>query len=121
MIKECDYKVLMTFGGGGWNSLTDSYRILFVKDKRFKSQDFMRIIHKLLSYGWIRGQREGINVKNYASRFGITQKGSDALEFYKGMRYHHTDKKALLSAEGKAMITLPGQRYNIHEQFKKEI
>ena len=72
---------------------------------------FLHIIHKAIAYGWISGKKEGLPVFCYESRFGITQKGSIALEYYKDMRYHHTIKKNLLSKEGKAMITLPGQRY----------
>lgn len=120
MIKEHEYRVLMTFGGGAWNSLNDSYSIARFHNRAMTLEKFMHCIHKFLAYGWIRGQKEGLNVFNYKARFGITQKGSDAMEFYKDMRYHHTDKKSLLSEEGRAMITLPGQRYNPNVHVKKE-
>ena len=33
MIREAEYCVLMTFGGGSWNSLNDSYRIAKYRNK----------------------------------------------------------------------------------------
>lgn len=111
MIREAEYCVLMTFGGGSWNSLNDSYRIAKYRNKALTVDSFLHIIHKAIAYGWISGKKDGLPVFCYESRFGITQKGSIALEYYKDMRYHHTIKKNLLSKEGKAMITLPGQRY----------
>lgn len=111
MIREAEYCVLMTFGGGSWNSLNDSYRIAKYRNKALTVDSFLHIIHKAIAYGWISGKKDGLPVVCYESRFGITQKGSIALEYYKDMRYHHTIKKNLLSKEGKAMITLPGQRY----------
>lgn len=111
MIKEREYRVLATFGGGNWNSLNDSYSIARVRLKKIDVKEFMRYIHKFLAYGWICGQTDGLPVFNYKSRFGITRKGSDALEYFKDMRYHHTDMKRLISKEGKAMITLPGEKY----------
>ena len=111
MIREAEYCVLMTFGGGSWNSLNDSYRIAKYRNKALTVDSFLHIIHKAIAYGWISGKKEGLPVFCYESLFGITQKGSIALEYYKYIRYHHTIKKNLLSKEGKAMITLPGQRY----------
>ena len=111
MIREAEYCVLMTFVGGSCNSLNYSYRIGKDRNKALTVDSFLHIIHKAIAYGWISGKKDGLPVFCYESRFGITQKGSIALEYYKDMRYHHTIKKNLLSKEGKAMITLPGQRY----------
>lgn len=121
MIKELDYRVLMTFGGGAYITLNDSYSIASRHIKHLTVKEFKRLLHKLLSYGWIRGEREGMPIFTYKSRFGITRRGSDALEFYKYMRYNHTDKKNLLSEEGRAMITLPGEKYRNNGHVQKTI
>lgn len=112
MINKDLYKVLMTFGGGTWISLADSLRIAAHRNKGMHVEKYKKLIKKCLEYGWISTEKSGLPVFAYKNMFGITQRGSDALEFYKSMRYNHTDKKYLLTKEGRAMITLPGQRYN---------
>lgn len=120
MINKLDYRVLMTFGGGVFNTLQESYRIARFNTREMDLNKFKAILHKLLAYGWIRGEVDGLPVFSYKSKFGITRRGSDALEFFKQMRYHHTDKKILLSKEGKAMITLPGEKYRNNVYVRKE-
>lgn len=120
MHSELDYKILMTFGGGQYISLNSSYRVAKHAQKTLDIKKYKHIIHKMLAYGWISGEKHGLPVFCYAAKFGITAKGSKALEYYKQVRYHHTRKKHLLSKEGRAMITLPGQRYT-DNVYTKEI
>jgi hypothetical protein len=107
MINKDLYTVLTTFGGGKWMSLGDSVQILSIKDKKFSIEKYKKLIRRCLEYGWIGCQKSGLPVFAYKNMFGITKRGSDALEFFKSMRYHHTDRRILLSKEGRAMITLP--------------
>lgn len=107
MINKDLYAVLTTFGGGKWMSLTDSARVLSIKDRKFSIDNYKNLIRRCLEYGWICCQKSGLPIFAYKNMFGITKRGSDALEFFKSMRYHHTDKRCLLSKEGRAMITLP--------------
>ena len=114
MINKDLYKVLMTFGGGEWISLADSLNIAALHNKKMCLPYYKKLVHKCLEYGWIQSNVHGMPIFAYKNMFGITRRGSDALEFYKSMRYHHTDKRFLLSNEGKAMITLPGEKYGVH-------
>lgn len=107
MINQGLYSVLTSFGGGKWMSLAESVRVLSIRNNKFNLREYKHFIRKCLAYGWIKCQKAGLPIFAYKNMFGITQRGSDALEFYKDMRYHHTNKKCLLSPEGKAMITLP--------------
>ena len=120
MIKEHEYRVLMTFGGGAWNSLNDSYSIARFHNRAMTLEKIHALYSQIPSLWLDTGPKGRAQCFYYKARFGITQKGSDAMEFYKDMRYHHTDKKSLLSEEGRAMITLPGQRYNPNVHVKKE-
>ena len=108
MINKDLYTVLATFGGGKWMSLADSARVVLLKHKNIKLHQYKQHIKRCIEYGWIRCEKPGLPTFAYKNMFGITKRGSDAMEFYKSMRYNHTDKRFLLSKEGRAMITLPG-------------
>lgn len=104
---EAEYRVLMSVGGGSWYPVDHSFRIANFYIKTLNVKDFERILKKLVAYGHIRAQKDGVKLVSYKNMIGITKRGSDALEYWKRIRYDHTDKKSLLSKEGQAMITLP--------------
>jgi hypothetical protein len=111
--KEIEYRILSAFGGGKWSHCNDIYGVLHHTLGRLMTVPiFVKTLHRLLAYGLIATEKDGLPVFCYANKFGITKKGSDAMEYWKQVRYTHTDKKRYLTKEGAAMITLPGERYN---------
>lgn len=106
-MRELEYRLLTTVGGGNWYPVEHSYRIAKYHFKKLTLKEFEHILKKLVAYGLIRAHYDGIKLISYKNELGITQKGSDCMEYWKRVRYAHTDKKNYLSEEGQAMITLP--------------
>ena len=106
-MNETEYKVLVSLGGGYWYDLNHMMRIAKYFNKKLTVKEFERIVKKHICYGLIRAKKDGVKLLTYKNELGLTQKGSECLEYWKRVRYDHTDKKHLLGEEGQAMITLP--------------
>ena len=104
---EAEYRILTSVGGGSWYPVDHCYRIAKYHIKKLSVKEFERLLKKLVAYGHIRAKKDGVKLVSYKNLVGITQRGSDALEYWKRIRYEHTDKKSFLSKEGQAMISLP--------------
>ena len=106
-MSETEYRLLTSVGGGSWYDLNHMFRTVRVFNKKITIKEFERLVRKHIAYGYIKARKDGVKLMSYKNELGITQKGSDALEYWKRVRYSHTDNKHLLSSEGQAMITLP--------------
>lgn len=118
MWREEEYRVLTTVAGGEWTHLSMMYYVAKREIKDLTVERLKQIISKLIAYNLISAETASLPPFNYKNKLGITRKGSEALEYYKRVRYYMTDKKIYLSKEGGAMITLPGEhaRQKVHIQ-----
>lgn len=106
-MNETEYRVLTSVGGGSWYDLNHIMRVAKHFNKKLTASELEHILKKQIAYGYIRARKDGVKLMSYRNELGITKKGSDCLEYWKRVRYDHTKRKHLLSAEGQAMITLP--------------
>ena len=109
MWHEDEYRVLSSVAGGEWTHLSMMYYVIKHNLPDITVDELKYILKRLIAYNLVSTQNEHLPPFNYNNKFGITKKGSDALEYYKRVRYYQTDKKIYLSKEGGAMITLPGE------------
>lgn len=106
-MNETEYRVLTSLGGGSWYDLNHMMRVARTFNKKLSKEEFAKILKKQVAYGYIRARKDGVALISYKNELGLTKKGSDALEYWKKVRYEKTNKKHLLGEEGQAMITLP--------------
>lgn len=104
-MNEAEYRVLTSFGGGSWYDLNHSMRVAKHFKKDLTKEEFIRILKKQVAYGYVRAKKDGVALVSYKNELGITKKGSDALEYWKRVRYERTSRKRLLSREGQDGIT----------------
>ena len=105
-MSEAEYRILTSLGGGKWYDLNHMMRVGRTFAPKLTKEEFIAIIKKHVAYGLVKSRKEGTQLISYKNELALTKKGSDALEYWKEVRYAHTDKKKLLSAEGRAQITL---------------
>jgi len=120
MWREDEYRVLASVAGGEWTHLTMMYFVLRRQIPGLTVDRLKDILKKLIAYNLISTQNEHLPFFNYNNKLGITKKGSDALEYYKRVRYAMTDKKIYISKEGGAMITLPGEHAKRDVQIERQ-
>ncbi len=102
---EAEYRVLTSFGGGSWYDLNHAMRVAKHFKKDLTKEEFIKILKKHVAYGYIKARKPGVYLVSYKNELGITHKGSDALEYWKRVRYERTARKRLLSREGQADIS----------------
>lgn len=105
-MNETEYRVLTSLGGGAWYDLNHMMRVARVYTPKLTKDEFFTIVKKQVAYGYIKSRYDGVPLISYKNELGLTQRGSDCLEYWKEVRYARTDKKILLSEEGRAQITL---------------
>jgi hypothetical protein len=108
-----EYKIIATLGGGNLQRL---YELNFIANRGFyrvPTKEFVSYTKKLLEYGLIkRNYYSNFRLNSIDTTYGITEKGINALECYKRMRYTNTKKDYLLKEEPVNMTASLG---NPHE------